>query len=60
MIGHPDVDAVFVLTRHDLHAPLVVRALEAGKHVFCEKPLALSREELARGASARTRRPAAT
>jgi predicted dehydrogenase len=47
VIAHPDVDAVFVLTRHDLHAPLVVRALEAGKHVFCEKPLALTRDELA-------------
>lgn len=47
VIRHPDVDAVFVLTRHDLHAPLVVEALEAGKHVFCEKPLALTREGLA-------------
>jgi len=46
VIAHPDVDAVLVLTRHDLHAPLVVKALEAGKHVFCEKPLALSRQEL--------------
>jgi predicted dehydrogenase len=46
VIGQPDVDVVFVLTRHDLHAPLVVRALEAGKHVFTEKPLALSRDEL--------------
>lgn len=46
VIGHDDVDVVFVLTRHDLHAPLVVRALEAGKYVFTEKPLALSREEL--------------
>lgn len=46
VIANPDVDAVFVLTRHDLHAPLVVQALEAGKHVFTEKPLALSHEEL--------------
>src|SRR5690606_23889315 len=42
VIDHPEVDVVFVLTRHDLHAPFVVRALEAGKHVFTEKPLALS------------------
>jgi predicted dehydrogenase len=46
VLAHPDVDAVVILTRHDLHAPLVVRALEAGKHVFVEKPLALSYEEL--------------
>jgi predicted dehydrogenase/threonine dehydrogenase-like Zn-dependent dehydrogenase len=42
----PDVDAVLVATRHDLHARLVVEALEAGKHVFVEKPLAMSEEEL--------------
>lgn len=53
VIEHPDVDVVFVLTRHDLHAPLVARALRAGKHVFTEKPLALSREELDDVAAAR-------
>jgi predicted dehydrogenase len=47
VIRHADVDVVFVLTRHDLHAPYVVQALEAGKHVFCEKPLALSRDGVA-------------
>lgn len=40
----PDVDAVFVLTRHDSHARYAVRALEAGKHVFVEKPLAITAE----------------
>jgi len=43
----PEVDTVFVLTRHDSHASLAIRALEAGKHVFVEKPLALTCEELA-------------
>jgi polar amino acid transport system substrate-binding protein len=40
------IDAVFIATRHDQHAPLVRLALERGKHVFVEKPLALSAEQL--------------
>jgi predicted dehydrogenase len=39
-------DIVFIATRHDSHAALAARALGAGKHVFCEKPLALDRESL--------------
>jgi predicted dehydrogenase/threonine dehydrogenase-like Zn-dependent dehydrogenase len=42
-----DVALVFISTRHDLHAPLTLAALRAGKHVFVEKPLALNEEELA-------------
>jgi polar amino acid transport system substrate-binding protein len=38
--------AVFIATRHDTHASLAARALAVGKHVFCEKPLALDRESL--------------
>ena len=41
-----DADAVFVLTRHNTHAELTSRALAAGKHVFVEKPLALTKPEL--------------
>ena len=44
----PEVQAVFILTRHDLHAEQVARAIQAGKHVFVEKPLALSAGEIAR------------
>jgi predicted dehydrogenase/threonine dehydrogenase-like Zn-dependent dehydrogenase len=40
------VTAVLIATRHNLHVGLALKALEAGKHVFVEKPLALSQEEL--------------
>ena len=40
------VNAVAILTRHDLHAPLVLQALKADKHVFCEKPLAIVPDDL--------------
>src|ERR1700677_306200 len=40
------IDAVFIVTRHSAHANLVCRALEAGKAVFVEKPLALNVDEL--------------
>jgi predicted dehydrogenase/threonine dehydrogenase-like Zn-dependent dehydrogenase len=42
----PDVDAVFVVSRHDSHAGYAARALAAGKHVFVEKPLAVTPEQL--------------
>lgn len=40
------INTVVIATRHDSHAELVIKALKAGKHVFVEKPLALSFEEL--------------
>ena len=40
--------AVFIATRHDLHADLVIKALRAGKNVFVEKPLCIRLEELER------------
>ncbi len=40
------LDAIFVVTRHSTHADLTCRALEAGKTVFVEKPLALTRAEI--------------
>jgi predicted dehydrogenase len=43
----PGVAAVFILTRHDQHAAQVIKGLRAGKHIFVEKPLALTTEELA-------------
>ena len=41
-----EVDLVMITTRHNSHARLVVEALQAGKNVFVEKPLALHQEEL--------------
>lgn len=40
------INTLMIATRHDSHAQLVCQALEAGKHVFVEKPLALTLEEL--------------
>lgn len=48
MLDDPDVHAVFILVGHHLHARFVCEALEAGKHVFVEKPLALNTAELER------------
>jgi predicted dehydrogenase len=41
-----NVNAVAVVTRHHLHGGMTLETLKAGKHVFCEKPLALSEKEL--------------
>lgn len=48
VLADESVHAVFIATRHRSHADLTCRALEAGKTVFVEKPLALSSEELDR------------
>jgi len=42
----PATQALFIATRHDTHARIAAGALQAGKHVFCEKPLALDRASL--------------
>ena len=42
----PEIDTVVITTRHDSHAHLVREALEAGKHVFTEKPLCLTLDQL--------------
>jgi predicted dehydrogenase/threonine dehydrogenase-like Zn-dependent dehydrogenase len=46
LIADPRIHAVVITTRHDSHAGLVRQALEAGKHVFVEKPLCMKIEEL--------------
>jgi polar amino acid transport system substrate-binding protein len=57
ILADPETDTVFIATRHDSHAGLVVNAIEAGKNVFVEKPLCLNREELARIEAAYRARP---
>lgn len=47
LINDTDSNVIAIATRHDSHAELVIRALNAGKHVFVEKPLAMTMEELA-------------
>jgi predicted dehydrogenase len=48
VVGSPDVDAVFVCTPNRYTADVVVAALEAGKHVFCEKPPGRDRADVER------------
>ncbi|TET72652.1 MAG: oxidoreductase [Candidatus Aminicenantes bacterium] len=46
ILGNGDINSVVILTPHSLHAKMVCEALEAGKHVFVEKPLCIGVEEL--------------
>ncbi len=45
LLSDGGIDAVFVTTRHNLHARQTIRAAEAGKHVLCEKPMGMNRGE---------------
>ncbi len=47
-LNDPQVEAVVLATPHSLHTRQIEQAVAAGKHVFCEKPLALTAEEAAR------------
>jgi predicted dehydrogenase len=59
VVHDPEIDAVLVATRHDLHAAVAAEALERGQAVFLEKPMALTEEELAtlQAAARRSGRP---
>ncbi|MGO4624925.1 Gfo/Idh/MocA family protein [Ensifer sp. 2YAB10] len=45
MLGDPELDAVIIATADAFHVPASIRALEAGKHVLCEKPVGVTVEE---------------
>lgn len=47
MINHPEINTIAIVTRHNSHSRFVVDALRSGKHVFVEKPLAITLDELA-------------
>lgn len=57
LLARDDVDAVLVATPNWLHAEMTIAALAAGKHVFCQKPIALSLDEADRVLSAAAAAP---
>jgi myo-inositol 2-dehydrogenase/D-chiro-inositol 1-dehydrogenase len=41
LLANPDIDAVFICSSTDTHVPLIKRAAQQGKHIFCEKPVSM-------------------
>src|SRR3954451_20465581 len=52
VLRDPEIDAVILCTPHTMHTEQVLAAAAAGKHVFCEKPLALTRADAERSVAA--------
>lgn len=57
VLANPAINTVFIATRHNTHARLAAAALDAGKNVFVEKPLAIREDEFAEVVGAAVRRP---
>jgi predicted dehydrogenase len=55
LINDPDIDIIDICTPNNYHAPLAIAALEAGKHVICEKPLAPTPDAIREMIAARDR-----
>ena len=45
LVNDPEIDAVFICTSTDTHVEIILEAANAGKHIFCEKPISFSEEE---------------
>lgn len=52
VIDHPGIDAVLICSSTDTHAALIEQAANAGKHIFCEKPIALELDAIDRALAA--------
>lgn len=55
LLADPDIDAVYIPLPNHLHVPWSIKAAEAGKHVLCEKPIALTADQAQQLISARDR-----
>src|SRR3954471_8378141 len=55
LLGDPEIEAVYISLPNNLHVEWTIRAIEAGKHVLCEKPFTRSADDLAKAFDAADR-----